>query len=165
MGSPNFYTSNEALLNFGIDFDSNQDEELFWSDVRDKIGESLDKANDQLTFHKIIESFGYHSGMQIYLVKPNSASYYWENYAQYWNEENDAGFYNEQGYWVGVSLNAEYQSHVDKKTFSFHHLVEIINSEYQFAEKLIKQIAQTYSFGEVVGKGFTSSVKYGWFVA
>jgi hypothetical protein len=67
MGSPNFYTGNEVLLNFGIDFDNNQDEELFWLDDRDNVGESLDKANDQLTFHKIIESFGYHSGMQIKL--------------------------------------------------------------------------------------------------
>ncbi|HCW5913672.1 hypothetical protein [Acinetobacter baumannii] len=165
MGSPNFYTGNEILLNFGIDFDSNQDEELFWLDDRDNVGESLDKANDQLTFHKIIESFGYHSGMQIYLVKPNSASYYWENYAQYWNEEKETGFYDDHGYWVEVSLTSEYQNHVDNKTFTFHHLVEIINSEYQVAEKLIKEIAQTHSFGEVVGKGFTSSVKYGWFIA
>ena len=165
MGSPNFYTGNEALQNFGIDFDSTDDENIFWACDRDQVGEELDAANDQLTFFKLIEKPGYHSGLQVYLIQLNSAEYYWENYAKYWHEENDYGFYSDQGYWVYVSLHEKYLNLIENNKFTDNHLKEIMAAELEVATKLIKQIAQTHSLGEVTGKGFTSSINYGWFEA
>ncbi|MFZ7793221.1 MULTISPECIES: hypothetical protein [Acinetobacter] len=165
MGSPNFLTAESCISNFGIEFDSSESENLFYMDERDELGEKLDHANDNLTFFKLYERPGYHSGFQIYLEQLNSADYFWNNYARYWSVDEEIGFYNDAGEWVEVSLSKKHTEALKNENFCLEDLKEVLNLEEEKAKLLIQKIAKAHGLGEVIGKNFSSSVNYDWLKA
>lgn len=165
MGSPNFFTGCDCILNFGIEFDDSIDQEDFCMNSRDDIGEKIDAVNDSLTFFRVLERPGYHSGLQIYLEQLHSVEWFWEYYARFWSSESEIGYHGDDGEWNEIILDSCYQTAIEQGLFSIDNLRTMINEEQDIAENKIKAIAKEFYLGEVVGRGFTSSVNYEWLTA
>ncbi|UNW11157.1 hypothetical protein MOW14_14735 (plasmid) [Acinetobacter indicus] len=156
MGSPNFYTGNDVIANFAIDYEC-FDYEL------NLISEAVEAINANLKLHKIIEKAGYHAGVQWYLVSTHDADALWTE-ARDWTADSEKGVYSDEGYYRELDelFTAKHVKHLENGTFSFEHLKEVFRAEETAAVEALEQLAESYGLGQVVGKSWTSSVDYTW---
>lgn len=161
MGSPNFYTGNELLLNFALDGDCDESCDGYCdcgmqNDLSNtyKLAEDFISSLPTLYFHKIELNSGYHQGFQVYLSQERTVAgvvYDWDKYKEF----SDIDGYNVDIYDCGY-----FRANVKNATeFNVQYAVKC---ELAALSELLTDFARSNSLGEVVGYTWTSSVCYDW---
>lgn len=170
MGTPNFYSYTDGL-NVGLDlgffatmgFDTTHD-----SDDSERINSLMyNKAKKveqfiaelpTLFFHDISLNYGEDSGFQIYMEAnyEKDREKYIERSLHEWTEKES--FTDTQGWEVELRECPYFRKNI--KNLTAFSLSRAMDKEHKVLHNMIVNIAKELGMGEVVGKGFCSSVKY-----
>lgn len=164
MGSPNFRTDNELLVNFAVEAEHDdeclEDSRYCSCGIGEYIAEQKEAIESFINsfgvtfFHNFVVSDGYHSGFQVYIIearKPEDLALEWTNYKEFsstdgYNYEVADCVYFKKGVVNATLYNCQYASKSELKTML----------------KALTKLAREQRLGELVGKTWTSSVSYDW---
>lgn len=154
MGSPNFNTSDDILLNLATFETASQDEDYTYelNDTRKEIETALNQLRD-LDFYKVQIESGYHEGFQIMLVSDMPSEYVAECVLDF---EKYKEAYKPNGYafvMEDLQFSKPYMVNVTKQ-----NLQRTIDAEYKYIHNELLRIAEEHGLGEVHGKTWTSHV-------
>lgn len=152
MGSPNFNTSSNILLNLAT-FSDNDDEPSY--DHADTVAElkaDIDKLQD-MNFHEIVIEYGYHEGFQVMLMALMPDDYIGECMA-------DMHKYNECYLPDGNKMEMQDLNFSPSNAVNCtkHNISRTINKEFKYAFNELLKLGHAYGLGEVHGKTWTSHV-------
>lgn len=158
MGSPNFRTDNDFVLNVGIESDCTDVDDYLMDDLSYQIAESEKWYNNlnQIWFHTIETEPGYHSGYQI-MIKPlceNSDDMF--GFVKAWQDYKE--FYTKEGYQAELSDCPYFRKGI--KNLTMHNLKQAIAREENYLYNSLLKHASENGLGIVVGLSWTSHVCY-----
>lgn len=154
MGSPNFNTSSDILLNLATK-ESDRDDQDYCDDIaeiRTEIESELQKLQ-RLDFYKVQIESGYHQGFQVMLLTDMSDTYIQDciNDLEKYKE-----CYRPDGY-VFEMQDLQFST-ANAVNVTRYNLERTIIREYKYIHNELLRIAKEYGLGEVHGQTWTSSV-------
>lgn len=156
MGSPNFRTDNNFVLNVGVEFDYEDD--CLFDDLNYQYEQSKNFIDSlELWFFDVSIEQGCHSGFQIYIEPMYSNSdEYWQGIVKVWQDYKE--FYTKDGYRADLSDCPYFRKGI--KNATLHNVKQAIAKEEKYLYKALLTHAQNNGLGVIVGQTWTSHVCY-----
>lgn len=154
MGSPNFDTNSDILVNVAIDYENQED--YTYDIVSDYHKAELFVKSIETWFYHLELNAGYHSGFQI--AVRSTYDDYIESVLKDWAEYKQ--FYDCEGRMYDL-VYCEYFKRSDVNV-TRHNLESAMKRELKYLTNLVETFAKNNGMGRVVGKTWTSSVNYDW---
>lgn len=156
MGSPNFDTNSDILVNVAIDYNDfyDEDEDTYYCDI-DLIDDTELFVDSLRTwFHSVKIQDGYHSGFQIKVaecVDSDGIVTDWQDYRQFSDKDGYLCDIRDCPYFASNAVNITYFT-----------VKRAMKKELAYLTEQVETFAKDNGMGRVVGKTWTSSVDYDW---